>query len=173
MIVTPERSFLHSDTELTALDRARYLALARERKQLGTEQAALNKKLKALGNKAATESERDSLKSQLADLGKRLDAATQGMDQCQLWRSPSSWQHCLVLAGTTLVAGGTDEVAALNATDGSLAWRHPVRGRAYGIAASDGALFISTDQGTIHCLRTGTTQASLSTPTTASTEISR
>jgi outer membrane protein assembly factor BamB len=164
MIVTATRSFLHSDTELTALDRARYLELARERKQLGTQQAAINKKLKALGNKAANEAERDSLKAQLGDIGQRIDAATQGMDQCQLWRAPSTWQHCLILAGNTLVAGGTDEVAGLDSTNGSVAWRQSVRGRAYGIAAADGAVFVSTDQGTIHCLRAGSTQASLSNP---------
>ena len=39
MIVTPTRSYLHSDTEITALDRARYLELARERKRREIEPA--------------------------------------------------------------------------------------------------------------------------------------
>ncbi len=161
MIVTPTRSYLHSDTEITALDRARYLELARERKRLATTQGAVNKKLKALGKKNGTETERDALQAQLGDLGKRLDAATLGMDQCLLWRAPSSWQHCVVLAGDTLIAGGTDEVAGISAADGKVTWRRKVSGRAYGIAASNGAVFVSTDQGTIHCLRSGGTQASV------------
>jgi len=55
MVVTATRSYLHSDTEVTALDRARYLELARERRRLTTEQAALAKKLKQSGKKGAAD----------------------------------------------------------------------------------------------------------------------
>jgi len=160
MIVTPTRSYLHSDTEITALDRARYLDLARERKRLTREQGTLGKKLKSLGTKPGTEADRTAIQTQLADLGRKLDDATQGMDQCLLWKAPSSWQHCIVLAGDTLVAGGKDEVVGIDATTGKVSWTRKVTGRAYGIAAADGAVFISTDQGSIHCLRQGATQAS-------------
>lgn len=149
MLVTPSRSYLHSDTDLTALDRARYLELARERKRLSREQADLNKKLKK-----ASGDERARLLEQLAPLGRKIDEATQGMDQCLVWKVPTPWQDCLILAGDTVVLGGANEVAGLNTRDGSITWKRPVHGRAYGLAAADGALFVSTDTGTIHCFRT-------------------
>lgn len=161
MIVTATRSYLHSDTEITALDRARFLELARERKRLAVEQGSLVKKLKGLEKKAAPEAERDAVKSQLADLGKRIDEATQGMDRCQVWHTPSTWPDCLILGGETLVAGGKGEVAAVHAADGSVAWRQKVQGRAYGLATSSGAVFVSTDEGVIHCLRSDAAQASV------------
>lgn len=165
MIVTGDRSYLHSDTEISALDRGRYLNLARERKSLSARQAALAKKSKALAALAfVAESERDDLKRQLAELGQRLDETTRAMDQCLLWKVPSTWPHGVILAGDTLVLGGSGEVAGLPAASGKVGWRLPVPGIAYGLAAADDAVFVSTDQGAILCLRapSGTSTA---TPT--------
>jgi outer membrane protein assembly factor BamB len=153
MIVTGNRSYLHSDSEISALDRGRYLQLARERKSISAQQAALAKKVKALGNKPGVDEERAQLKKQLADLGKRLDEATQAMDQCLLWKVPSTWPHEVILAGDTLILGGSGEVVGLPAASGKLGWKLPVPGIAYGLAAADDAVFVSTDHGAILCLR--------------------
>jgi outer membrane protein assembly factor BamB len=152
MVVTATRSYLHSDTEVTALDRARYLELARERRRLTTEQAALAKKLKQSGKKGAADASPDEIKARLTELGRRIDEATTAMDRCQLWKVASSWPHSLLLAGDTLVLGGRNEVAGLRVADGSVAWRVPVDGVAHGLAAAQGALYVSTDTGTIHRL---------------------
>lgn len=153
MIVTGDRSYLHSDTEISALDRGRYLRLARERKSISGRQAALAKKAKTLAGKPGSETEREELKRQLADLGQRLDETTRAMDQCLLWKAPSTWPHGVILAGDTLVLGGSGEVAGLPAASGKVGWRLPVPGIAYGLAAADDAVFVSTDQGAILCLR--------------------
>lgn len=167
MIVTPTRSYLHSDTEISALDRGRFLELAREKKRLTVEQGTLAKKLKGLEKKAGDAAERDAVKLQLAGIGKKIDEATQGMDQCQLWHSASSWPHCLILGGDVLVAGGKDQIAAVNAKDGSVAWTQAVQGRAYGLSTARGSVFVSTDAGTVHCFRRVQNSASAqSTPAT-------
>ena len=153
MIVTGNRSYLHSDTEISALDRGRYLQLARERKSISSQQAALAKKAKSLAGKPGTEAEREALKKQLADLGQRLDDATQAMDQCLLWKVPSTWPHSVILAGDSLILGGSSEVAGLPTASGKLAWKLPVPGIAYGLAAADDAVFVSTDRGAVLCLR--------------------
>lgn len=61
----------------------------------------------------------------------------------------------LILAGSTIVVGGTDRVMAYRTQDGSPAWTGTVAGKAYGLAASDGALFVSTDKGNVHCFQPG------------------
>ncbi len=152
IVVTAQRSYLHSDTEVTALDRARYLELARERRRLTTEQAALAKKLKQAGKKGAGDASPDDIKARLTELGRRIDEATTALDRCQLWKVPSAWPHSLLLAGDTLVLGGRNEVAGLRVADGSVAWRLPVDGIAHGLAAAQGALYVSTDKGAIHRL---------------------
>lgn len=153
LIVTPTRSFLHSDTGLSALDRVRHLELARERKRLATRQGEIVKLLKKIGEAPGQAAQRDPLKKELAELGPRIDAATTGMEACLVWKVDCPWPDCLILAGDSLVAGGDNEVAALAAADGNVRWRQPVRGRALGLAAAGGALYVSTDSGSLHCLR--------------------
>ncbi|MBX3731856.1 MAG: PQQ-like beta-propeller repeat protein [Verrucomicrobiae bacterium] len=163
MIVTADRSYLHSDTELSALDRARYLAMARERKALSTRQSEITKQLRKLGNAPAAAAERDRLKEDLAGIGREIDARTAAMESCILWKIPCRWPVSLVLAGETLVAGGETEVAAFQVSDGKRLWIQPMAGTVHGIAAAEGALYVSTDAGTIHCLRAPSQRADVQT----------
>lgn len=167
MIVTSTRSYLHSDTELSSLDRARYLELARERKTLGKRQGEIVKQLRKLGNKPETESERKALKDELAALGPKMDERTQAMEDCLVWKIPCRWPLTVVLAGGTLAAGGAGEVAGFRASDGQSLWKLPVQGAAYGIAAAGGSLYVSTDAGAIHCLRAPSDRASLNPASTS------
>lgn len=161
MIVTSTRSYLHSDTELRALDRARYLELARERKALGKRQGEILKQLRKLADKPESETQRTTLKNELTELGPQLDSRTQAMENCLAWKIPCRWPLTLVLAGETLAAGGSGEVAGFRASDGHPLWQQPVQGAAYGIAAAGGSLYVSTDAGTIHCLRAPSHRASV------------
>jgi outer membrane protein assembly factor BamB len=153
MIVTPTRSYLQSDIELSALDRARYLDLVRQRKALAKRQADVVKEIRNLGEKPENAARRDGLKAELTGIGTQVDELTAGMEDCLAWKIPCRWPLSLLLAGETVVAGGEDEVAGFNIADGKVAWTLPVKGKAYGLAAADGALLVSTDAGTIHCFR--------------------
>lgn len=165
MIVTADRSYLHSDTELSALDRARYLELARERKTLSKRQGELVKQLRKLQESPDSAGEREDLKRALGSLGEQLDARMQAMEQCLAWKIPCRWPLTLVLAGDTLVAGGAGEIAGFRVQDGGRRWTLPVSGAAYGVAPADGALLVSTDSGTIHCFRAPGARAALTQPT--------
>lgn len=165
MIVTPTRSYLHSDTELSALDRARYLDLSRQRRELASRQSRLARELRDLTRKEEdTTAAQARIKDQLTGIGLQLDAATAALETCVLWRSPCEHPLELILAGDSLVAGGEGEVAVFDTERGSVRWRHPVAGNAYGLAAVRGTLFVSTDDGVIHCLRAAPRQAALSHP---------
>jgi outer membrane protein assembly factor BamB len=72
-------------------------------------------------------------------------------DKQIIWNIPSSHPYELILAGDLLFAGGDDEVAVFNTSNGSHLWTIPVNGRAYGLTAANGRLFVTTDQGLIHC----------------------
>lgn len=161
MIVRAGRSYLHSDSELSALDRARYLDLARERKGLSDEQGRLAKELRELAKKPGTAAKQQSIKEQLSTLGPKIDAATEGMRNCVLWQAGSEWPLSLLLAGDTLVVGGAGEIAGFNAAQGALRWKHPVEGNVYGLAAAAGMLLVSTDEGIVQCLRGAEAHASI------------
>ena len=147
MIVTPSRSFLQSDTHLSALDRARYLELARERRTLKKEHERLEGALK----KAANGSQRTKLLGEAATLGQKIDAVQAGMQDCFAWRVASSQPLSMVLAGQTLITGGHNEVAAYHARDGRQLWRSAADGEVFGLAVANGRLYASTSQGVIHC----------------------
>ena len=52
-----------------------------------------------------------------------------------------------------LFAGGENIVSASNTETGVEVWARPVRGRALGLAVSNGRLLVSTDEGIIHCFQ--------------------
>ena len=147
MIVTPSRSFLQSDTDLSALDRSRYLDLARKRRPLKSRLGKLQDELKKV---KAGERQRQILK-EAGKLGKQLDDVQSAMQECFAWRVPSSQPLSMVLAGQTLITGGHNEVAAYSAKDGSQLWRARAEGEVFGLAVADGRLYTSTSKGVIHC----------------------
>jgi outer membrane protein assembly factor BamB len=67
-----------------------------------------------------------------------------------LWRRNVSFPYELILAGSTLFAGGDGNVAAFDAQTGADVWSAPVDGRAYGLAVANEMVFVSTDRGVIH-----------------------
>lgn len=147
MIVTPSRSFLQSDTDLSALDRSRYLDLARKRRPLKSRLGKLQDELKKV---KAGERQRQILQ-EAGKLGKQLDEVQSAMQECFAWRVPSSQPLSMVLAGQTLITGGHNEVAAYSAKDGSQLWRVRADGEVFGLAVADGRLYTSTSKGVIHC----------------------
>ena len=147
MIVTPLRSFLQGDTDLSALDRSRYLDLARKRRPLKSRLGKLQDELKKV---KAGERQRQILK-EAGKLGKQLDEVQSAMQECFAWRVPSSQPLSIVLAGQTLITGGHNEVAAYSAKDGSQLWRARADGEVFGLAVADGRLYTSTSKGVIHC----------------------
>lgn len=75
-----------------------------------------------------------------------------------------------IVAGDLVIAGGRDEVFALDASQGKQRWRAAVEGDAHGLVVGNGAIFVSTHEGNIYCFRS--TAAGQVTPT-ANVDLSR
>jgi outer membrane protein assembly factor BamB len=67
------------------------------------------------------------------------------------WDTKYGRAYSLIMAGGTLIAGGKENVAAINAKDGKVMWRDHVVGQARGLAVADGRLLVSTTTGAIYC----------------------
>jgi outer membrane protein assembly factor BamB len=73
--------------------------------------------------------------------------------------APSSWSvtlphgadASLIVAGDKVVAGGRNKVSVVDIDGRKTVWTADVSGIAYGLAAAGGRLYVSTDQGVIHC----------------------
>jgi outer membrane protein assembly factor BamB len=152
MIVSAEKSFLHSDKELSVLNRVRYLKLEDERQQVVKRREELGKQLPQLRKQKSPDAPK--VQEELNVTGRRLTEISAAMKACFLWRVACAQPHSLILAGNTLFAGGNDEVVAYSTIDGKQIWTAKVNGTALGLAVAHGRLLVSTHKGTIHCFTT-------------------
>lgn len=71
----------------------------------------------------------------------------------KLWDVPCHNHNEIIVAGSVIILGGNDVVAAHRISDGGMLWEVPVDGAAFGLAVSKGQLYVSTDTGAVHCLK--------------------
>ncbi|MBN1344701.1 MAG: PQQ-binding-like beta-propeller repeat protein [Phycisphaerae bacterium] len=150
LIARAKVSYLQTKTELIAFDRAAYVEERRQVEELVQKRNEVVRKLKKLGVRIGGK-EGKALREELAAIGADIDRLGQRKGTEPVWRRASGLCHSLILAGDVLIAGGENEVAAFRGSDGEPLWRGKVSGRACGLAAAGGRLFVSTDSGTIHC----------------------
>ncbi len=146
MVVRHGTAFLHTDIELTRLERRRYLALAKDerevRRKLATVVAAAKKENRL---------EASDIKKQVADFEADLKPIRAAMATCVAWRSPCDCPFSLVATANQLVAGGAGKVAIYAQDSGAEQWQHAVQGNVYGLAVANRSLLVSTDAGAIYC----------------------
>jgi outer membrane protein assembly factor BamB len=85
----------------------------------------------------------------------RKGAPTKSLEHKVLWSLPVGGGTAAIVAGETIVVGGGTSVAAIDSISRQVAWSAQVDGTPYGLAAADGRLYVSTDQGTIYCFAGG------------------
>ena len=83
-------------------------------------------------------------------LGDTTLSALDRTTRATVWTKSANYPYALILAGTTMFAGGENEVAAFDSATGNKTWSSPVNGTAYGLAVANGRLFVSTDTGYIY-----------------------
>lgn len=72
-------------------------------------------------------------------------------ENCYLWRQELTDFESLIVADEMLFVGGAGRVVGLEARSGRQIWDSAVAGTAVGLAAAEGHLIVSTDQGHVLC----------------------
>ncbi|MGI9442984.1 MAG: PQQ-binding-like beta-propeller repeat protein [Rubripirellula sp.] len=67
-----------------------------------------------------------------------------------LWEFPTTFDDVLIATQNVVVAGGLNELIALDRKSGKLLWTQKVVGNVRGLAVDDGVLTVSTDEGHIY-----------------------
>jgi len=67
------------------------------------------------------------------------------------WKMACRCHDALILAHNTLLAGGPNQVVAVDVSSGKQVFSAKVDGAAKGLAVADGRLLVSTDKGMIYC----------------------
>ncbi len=149
MVVTPNRTFLHTDTEMSAIDRQRHTELLIEQRELEQQKKTLTEKMKKLGRDLGGE-EGLKTKGELESVMIRMGEIPKELEECMLWKKECKYPYSLILAGDLLFAGGSGKIAAFDSESGAEVWSHDVDGRALEIAVANGQLLVSTDNGSIY-----------------------
>lgn len=156
MIVTDKTSYLLSDNELSAIDRAMYSTakklrstLTEERKNLASKLSEMREQRKDLrGQELKTlDGQIDEIVKKMEDFDKQLKELVHVEYKWQ--RSLDSPYHSIILTDDLLFVGRDDEVVAFRVVDGEQVWKNKVMGKSYGLAVANGRLFVSTDKGVI------------------------
>ncbi|MBN2377829.1 MAG: PQQ-binding-like beta-propeller repeat protein [Sedimentisphaerales bacterium] len=71
-------------------------------------------------------------------------------DSIVAWSEAYAYPYALIKVGDKIITGGDGEIAVIESESGELFWTAPVDGKAYGLAAANGRLFVSTDTGKIY-----------------------
>ncbi len=150
MIVAGPHAYSHQGTKLKVIDRAKIIALQAE---IDVFKAANEKREKA--KKVAKDD-----KAAIAKLNAEIKEAKKAMAEiearkpsCELWAKESPQPIGFMLAGRSLFLGGDGSVRAVHADTGESLWEAKVQGKAYGLAAANGYLLVSTDLGHIYCFQ--------------------
>jgi len=130
MAIAGDRAFIANGSQILGVDRAKHEAASVEKQKLYLQRQKVR---------------RD--KTKLAALeAKMAEVARGGV----LWSYDSPCEDALVSAGNVVLAGGENQVLALDAETGKLLWEQKVEGRARGIAVANGSIVVSTDQGLVY-----------------------
>jgi outer membrane protein assembly factor BamB len=146
MIAAGPMFYLHTDIDLVALDRGRFVRLFAERRKVAERRDELTKRLAK-----ASQNETKPLRDELAKLSRKFDELTAALGRCTQWKVPCDYPYSLALSSDRLLAGGNGKVAGFDTATGKELWKLDVPGKAYGLAVADEQLYVSTDEGTIHC----------------------
>ena len=142
MVVDDDDAFVATGTVVARLAHMEYAVNSRKRHKLEMEVYDLTRKLRKPDDKADTY--RTRMAAANAEL---LEIADVGVT----WQKNTSADAALLATNKLIVAGGIDKVTAYSRETGDVVWEDTVAGKARGLAAANGHLFVSTDQGRIYC----------------------
>jgi outer membrane protein assembly factor BamB len=157
MVLTRDFSYVLTRDGIYGINRAVYAEAvrktnesAKERNKLGKQLGELRKKLKDADEKTIgkTNEQIDEITRRVSELAaeeRRLRGSS------FKWRYSRKGLCSLIMASNVLFAGGEGLVVGVDAQTGKEVWKGDVSGRAVGLAASDGRLFVSSDKGPISC----------------------
>ncbi|MFH1741997.1 MAG: PQQ-binding-like beta-propeller repeat protein, partial [bacterium] len=157
LVITPDVSYILTEHGIVAINRKEYPAINAKLNAFESEREKLRAKLFDLRTKLSEAKEKER-----KEIEKESDAITEvinslGEEENVLKSSACKWRFveedlcALILADNVLFAAGDNIILAVDAETGEKLWNSAVDGEAVGLAATDGRVLVSTDNGRIYC----------------------
>ncbi|MGB2808732.1 MAG: PQQ-binding-like beta-propeller repeat protein [Sedimentisphaerales bacterium] len=151
LAVVGDMAYLATGQELVAMDRSPYAKASARRN-------ALEYKIKGLRSsvRKASGDKRTKLQQDLKTSEEQLEQhRRKNIAPTIKWRAPCTADGELIVTANCVFAGGQGQVSAFNRQNGKVVWDATVDGKARGLAAANGCLYVSTDKGKIYCFASG------------------
>jgi len=161
MAIAKDRSYTLTREGIYAIDRAAYAIARKTAGSISTEQKSLRAELSTLKKKrgGADGEALNELDERMENISTELIALDQAFKDAKAssypWYYPKKDLSALIHAGKLVFAGGDGFVAAVDDRTGEELWSAKVDGRACGLSAGDGRLFVATDKGPVYCFGKG------------------
>lgn len=162
LITTPLTSYTLTYDGIFALDRTAYRNLANnelksireERARMQSRDTDLRRKSSGADEKVTNEvnKEREKIAEEIMALNKKENNLKCAINK---WNYSHKGLNTIILAGTTIFAGGANKILAVDAQTGQELWSAEIDGEIRGLAAANGKLFASADNGYIYCFAEG------------------
>jgi len=152
MVINGDTAYMQSETKLSAFNRTKYLAVSRQKNKLIEQRKKTAERLKKADKESPIGIEAKQL---LGAIDAQIAKFDGFLKECYLWTVDCNYPYSMIMAGDVLFVGGDRKVAALDSSDGRVVWSGGVGGKAFGLSAFDGGLYVSTDAGRICCFRSG------------------
>ncbi len=158
LVVTPDVSYAITEDGISAIARAAYPTISEKLDAVRADKQKLAGLLSDLRTKLASVDDKmhEAVNKQIDETTQRIDELAEEEEE-SLKAATCKWQYLqrnlysLVLAGDVVFAGGEGTVVAVSTQTGKKLWSDSVDDKVYGLAISNGSLFVSTDQGHIYC----------------------
>ncbi len=152
MIINGDTAYMQSETKLSAFNRRLYLDISRKKNKLVEQRKKTAERLKKADKQSPIAVEAEQL---LGAIDAQIAKFNGLLKDCYLWTVDCDYPYSMIMAGDVLFVGGDKKMAALDSSDGRVLWSGDVGGKAFGLSAFDGGLYVSTDAGRIYCFRGG------------------
>jgi outer membrane protein assembly factor BamB len=157
MVIRDNRAYVLTPSGIYVVDRGKHAEAVRKAAASTKQRDAMGKELTQLREnlKKAQAQEQAKIRARIDEIarltGTYLAEEKRLQNSCVAWHLPAEQCSSLILAGDTLFVGGSKQVFGVGVQSGRKTWQASVTGNALGLAAGNGCLIVSTDDGRICC----------------------
>jgi len=157
LVLTPKIAYTLTNEGIFAIDREKFIKVQQQIDSLRLAQQKIAGILKDLNRKyyQVKPPDKNALTAELKKTRKQFNQMI--ADESPLKISACKWVFhqknltSLILTEKVLFVGGENTIFGLNIETGATVWENKLEAKAIGLAASNGKLLVSTDQGPIYC----------------------
>jgi outer membrane protein assembly factor BamB len=156
MVINDDVSYLRSNTELSAINRGKYLKDYPNWEKTAENKSNVAESLWDLRErrKVASKENIKKIDLKIVELIDKISSIDDKKEKIEagglIWKQDIEASFSMILAGDILFLGGSDKIDAINAKSGEKLWSQKVTGDVYGLAAANGQLLASTSAGYIY-----------------------